>query len=607
MLLAQFNGGLNTKIAPTHIATNEATVFRNVDNSEVILKPIKGNTATGQNFGSDGAFTYFLGEWISGPLSTKFVEFNNALYYYDEGTLTKKGTFGTYTVGISGPTTSALAVANTGIISYGISDPGSGDESDIPNGFIDYFLRYWDETGAYEDVPETHEYLGSHGVALAITLGLNSRVAAFRRLGNVFRHLGTSSESTTIYDTVEDIEANDSYSDPLYSDPIDIRQYCYTYYRAGDGTESAPSLYSNEIKIANNDATLTGFLAPSDTSVTHIRIYRIGGLLTRMTLVDEVATSTTEYHDTYDDSDLTSNSVLLTTGTISPPSSLNHLTLHVATLFAVDGARLYYSEAGLVDLWSAFNYIDLPSTINGLGSTQNGLLIFLRNRTYILTGSSSSNFVLHLLSDSQGCISNTTTQYAKNTLLWLSLDGVCASTGGDIQVITEAKLGKLNLEPVASAFYENQYYLFHEAGTLVIDFRYGTPIFKELDLIANGAYYSDYFDKLYYIDPNDFGMYELGTSETPVAYEYKTGYLIGQSLTNVKVYKNAYVYVVGTVTMSVYQDGVKTVDSRELTTGLNDIKLPQANLRSYYIEIEFSGTGSVYEVEFKTEDRTNGR
>ena len=107
-------------------------------------------------------------------------------------------------------------------------------------------------------------------------------------------------------------------------------------------------------------------------------------------------------------------------------------------------------------------------------------------------------------------------------------------------------------------------------------------------------------------------MYEFGTSATDIPYSYKTGRLFGNGLTVVKNYKNIYVYVNGTTDITVYLgklDGTtaKIIDAQELTSGLNDVRLPSQADKGYFLQIQFDGTGEVYEIEFKAEGRQNGR
>jgi len=219
---------------------------------------------------------------------------------------------------------------------------------------------------------------------------------------------------------------------------------------------------------------------------------------------------------------------------------MNYLTEYSSTLFGAIGNTLYYSESGLVENWSEFNFIKFPETITGLGPTQNGLLVFSKNSTHILIGTDNSNFAKILLNKSQGCVAHLTIAYASNTLIWQSLDGICVSNGANIEVITKHKLGKLDLSPIASVVYDNEYYLFHEDGVLIVE---GLTVFKTLDLVVRGASYVSTFDKLYFISPEDNSMYSFGDNPTePMEFHYKSGWLAENGLTNLKVFKNIYIY-----------------------------------------------------------------
>lgn len=605
MVLNQFGGGLSKRLSPHLIQVNEATIFKNIDNSGEYIQSIKGNTSTAQNFGSDGSFIYFKGQWISGPLATSFVEFNNNLYYTTgTGKLLKNNGISELTVGLSKPTTKL--VTTTSVVSVTISN------NDIITTNVtleaktyEYLLVYYIGDTEYNIKQDKFSYTGVNGIKLDITLPQNiTKAFLYRDYNNTYRLVSEVNSSGIIIDKTLDILKNATIDYLSFKSLSGTRQYCYTYYREVDGTESAPSEYSNDISYEGNDITLVGFQASSDLTVTGIRIYRIGGDLTEMTLVDEVSLNTTSYIDSKLDEDI-AGELLSTIGTMEPPEDLNHLTEYSTTLFAVKDNELWFSESGIVDLWNAFNFITFNEAITGLGATQNGLLVFTRNKTYIILGTDTSNFTKRLLNDSQGCIQHKSIRYVDNTLIWLSLDGICASTGGKIDIISLNKLGKLNVEPITSSFYEEEYYLFHTTGTIVVDFREGIR-FKELDLVVNGAYYSSQFDKLYILNPEDFGMYEFGTSETLVPYVFKSGWLTDNGLTNLKTYSHIYISIIGTSSLIVYVDGIEA-NTYVLTNGVNDIKLPKGFTKGYYIELEFTGTGEIYEIEFKTEGRQNAR
>lgn len=605
MTLNRFNGGLVTNISPHLINLDQSTVCNNVNINSLGIKPLAGNTATVENFGSDGAFTRFKGQWFSSNLGTSYVRFNDVLYYSTGSGELKKSVTGltTHNVGLDKP--SAALVVSTDEITFTLTGTTGGD---LTAATYYYKIVYEDTEGNAKTVSKD---LAISGVNNAVNIVVNSTTnilnySVYRLVGSSYKYVDTT-DSTTITDDVLDLGTASTLSAFGTGDAIPTRQYVYTYYVSVDGTESAPCPISDEIDVLSGSVTLSGFATSSDTRVDLYRIYRLGGDLVAYSLVEEVATGTTTYVDTKTDVEIAGNDSLTTEGTIKPPEDLNYLTLSNSVLFGAKDATLWFSESGLVDRWNAFNYINLPENITGLGVTQNGLLIFSRNTTYILTGSDVSTYSLQLLHGSQGCVSHNTIGYVKNQIFWYGLDGICTSNGSDIEVITEQALGKLDLNPITAEVYEGQYYLFHGTGTLITDLRYGSMSFRTMDLIVNGAYYNPDFDKLYFINPSDFGMYEFATdTNVTIPYSYKTGYLSDNGLTNIKIYKDLYIFVNGTTTMKVYLDGI-LVNTYSLINGTNEIKTPAASMRGYYLELEFTGTGEILEVEFKTMGRQNGR
>lgn len=604
MLLSQFNGGLNTNIAPHLIGINEGTNFTNIDNSSISLKPFNGPTATAQNFGSGQSFTYFKGQWISNSLGTSYVKYNDVLYYTTgNGNLmkTKDGLL-LKEVGLTAPAT-APTIANTSTVSFSLANKVTGDVSDIPAGSYTYIFLYYTSDVKYNYETIDFEYTGTQGIEATISVPTSvTKVMLYRLYDSTYRLVGTFN-GTTLDDITYDISLNAAYSFLQYSELADVRQYCYTFYNIDDGTESAPSPVSEELSILTNSVYISD-LKTTLESATHIRIYRLGGDLSNFTLVDELALGTETYTDTKPDIDIADSELLTTQGLRKPPEDMNYLTEYSSTLFGAVDNTLWFSDSGLVDKWSKYNYIDFPDTITGLGATQNGLLVFSKNQTHIIIGTTIDNFAKILMHNSQGCVAHLTIQYVNNVLIWQSLDGICVSNGSSIELISETKLGKLDLSPIASAVYDTEYYLFHDTGCLIVE---KNAIFKTLDLIVQGAYYSPDFDLLYYINPDDNGMYSFNTdTDNKLTYTYKTGWLADNGLTNVKVYKTIYLFCDGEIEVKCYIDGV-LVTTQTLVAGFNELKLPSTSLRGYYAELEFTGSAMLREVEFKTEGRQNGR
>ena len=622
-LLTMFNGGINTKMTPSLIQPNEGQIYKNIDNTSGSLKPIKAPSVSNLNQSTEGdSFIYFKGSWINKPNYISYVLFGDNLYYSGESSLKKTSDGITFnSVGITSPTNKLQ-----------VSPESNSDSSPIVS--ISSSLVTLDNIESREFMIGDYEFLivanlddevitETHNVSVtntdnnAIELSINvddsivESIIVYLLVDNEYKkfHWASSISSPNItlsggipFDFASIYTGSTSRFIPEESS---VRQYCYTYYNSLTGTESAPSPLSDETNYYNGSVTLSGFIESTNIDVTNIRVYRIGGDLTEYNLVGTKSNDTSDFIDSKTDLDIAGIQILDTIDTIEPPSDLQHLVEYSSTLFGAKGSTLWFSMSGLVDMWSPYNFITLPEYIMGLGFTQNGLLIFTRNQTYILTGSSSSTFSKHLLHGSQGCVGHNSIAYVNNVLIWLSLDGVCVSDGSDIQIISRSKLKKLDYTTVRGVVYEDQYFLFHTEGCLVTDFREGL-IFKDLDIIANGAYFSPIFDTLYIREPITGNMLIYEGSDDFMTYEYKSGRIPDGGLSLIKQYKHIYVSVEGTCTLSFYIDK-KLVSTHELVNGFNNIKVPQQSRSGYYSEVYITGTGEVLEIEFKSEGRQNGR
>jgi len=383
-----------------------------------------------------------------------------------------------------------------------------------------------------------------------------------------------------------------------------IRQYTYTYYNSTDGSESAPVTYSDELSYEDDSVLVTGFVASSDPQVTNIKLYRLGGTLLDMFLVATLSKTATSYSDTLDDLSIAGDALTSQSGG-QAPAGLKFLTEHVSMFFGAKDDKIYYSDVAYPNNWNQFFFIDFDTTITGLGSTQNGLLVFTKSKVYMITGNNPAALSKSILHGSQGCISHKTIKYVNNTLLWLSLDGICTSNGGKVDIVTLPVLGKLNVDPLCAEIYNEQYFLFHEDGTIVLDYRLGKPSVRTMDYVVYCARWLPDLMKFYYTGV-DKVLRSFFTSSTPLTMHWKSGRLAEGQLTNRKTYKVFYVYIEGAITLSVYIDGVLAITSA-LEAGLNEVKIPQAYTYGYYVEFEATGTGSIKEIEYKVEVRQNGR
>ena len=377
--------------------------------------------------------------------------------------------------------------------------------------------------------------------------------------------------------------------------------YAYTYYNSALGIESAPTNISNELVVTNQGILVSSITASADTQVDTIRLYRIGGSITDFTLVIELGNATATYTDTIADIDLAGNHVLDSYTNLPPPNSLKYLTLTYAMLFGVVGDKLYYSDIGTPDYWPATNFIDFDADITGIGAVPNGLIVFTRFKTFVITGNSPSTFTKYLLSGEQGCESHYTIQYVANSLMWVSADGICATSGGDITIVSQQKLGKIDFGTLNNAqVFDRVYYLSTDTEIIAFDFRYN-PVVRKIQ--TSCGWLGTFNDKLYAFDTAS--IYEMFTGAA-LEYSWKSAVLTEGGYSNYKVFKDFYIKYNGNINVKVYVDGT-LVGSKDLTgdTCYNMKVLNSA--KGYGLEIELTGTGEVSEIEYKAMGRQNGR
>ena len=377
-------------------------------------------------------------------------------------------------------------------------------------------------------------------------------------------------------------------------------QFCYTYYNSVDGSESMPSLYTADVVLATQGITL-GVVASLDAQVDKIRIYRIGGNLTAMSLDIEVANVTGNYNLIADDASILGN-VLESYTYGQAPTNLMHLTEANAMLFGALGNELHFTEIAKVDAWNPFNTISFDADITGIGSMQNGLLVFTRYKTYIVTGNSPETLSRYLLNGSQGCICHRTIGYIDNNLIWLSTDGICTSNGGDIVVESKGKLGKLKVVgPVVAMVHDSVYYLAHATGIIALDTFHKAII--TYDTVLDSFAIKE--DELYYSHNNE--LYKAFSSVVASSLTYHSPDFSEGSLSNLKTYKSVYIQKdTGSFEVTIYIDSVE-VAKRTISKLVEEIKIPQEYRQGYYISFKIHGQGIIREIEYKVEGRQNGK
>jgi len=373
-------------------------------------------------------------------------------------------------------------------------------------------------------------------------------------------------------------------------------RYVYTYYNKPHNIESVPSRLSNKLEVDNESIKVSDIVLSDDPQTTHIRLYRIGGTLNQYSLVAELDNVSQHYVDSVTDWGIAGSWVLDSFHNYKPLGKLENLTLTYSMLFGSVGDKLYYSMKTKLEYWDKTHFIDFDSEITGIGATQNGILVFTKFSTYVITGNDHTTFSKFLLSDEQGCINHHTIAYVDNTLIWVSTDGVCSSNGGNITLVTKEKLRDFDLVTTNAVVYDNAYYLTTDSSMLVIDFSLGTNI----RTINYQGYIERFNDELYIAENNK--LYKMFSGEK-LRFTFRSGLLTFDGLSVYKNFKNVFIAYSGDIKLKVYlylSKGRTLILDKQLDKSkrFEELKV-NSNLSGYAIQYLVSGIGSVKEIDIE--------
>lgn len=382
-------------------------------------------------------------------------------------------------------------------------------------------------------------------------------------------------------------------------------QYVYTYYDSLEGVESEPSPLSEELSLAANKMVdISNFLPPSlECGADLIRLYRLGADTTQFTLIVELPITT----ETYSDNTPSIDSLAIIVDTWDnqmPITGLRYLTTAYGIMFAALGSRLYYTLVGKPDAWPTDSFIDFFNDITGVFPIQDGILVFTMTSHYLLVGSTEETFVKTPLSTEEGCRNNKSCKIVKSTPVWISNNGICAYQGGAVSILSKELLGRITLDILNTAVYDEQYFVLLTDGTLLcMDLCFGRISIKKYtfsDLNDIGIY-----DGIFYASING-AVCTMFTGDD-LELQYMSPEFTEGDLTVTKMYNNVYIYLDGSFVIEIYIDGVEVSNENIEMTGILDLKVPQERQRGSYIQFKITGIGTVKEIEYKVIGRQNGR
>ena len=379
--------------------------------------------------------------------------------------------------------------------------------------------------------------------------------------------------------------------------------YFYTITYVHDGFFESPPSGFTQITVANKAVNLTISGTPP-TSATSLKIYRSGGINPSFNLLVELPIATTSYADNISDFSI-SREELATYSNYTPPANIDMLIETGGVFFGAVGNKVYFSNQGQPEYWNPYHYVQLPSTVTGLGAKGGSVIIFTNSSMYQLSGTSLSDISLIQLPFSFGCKHKRTVQNVYGSLVWVAEidenDVICVYDGGSVTIANmyATSFNRSTIESMAyddinetyndynfniknslSAF--NKYYLFTTNRTVIVDFVNSAKVYYSYDNI----------DSAYAIGNNVFAIENLKeynyTSQSFGKYRnfvFTTKDLIDGMVTQTKSYRMVKISCVGTVELT-----IKVDDRTIMTTTDTKIFLP-SGITGYKISFYLKSVG----------------
>ena len=631
MKVQDFTGGLATRLRPQYIGTNEGVVYTNINSRVGSLAPVQAKLGTAIAVKRYHKYYIAKQEWLSADVPTDYLEYQKKMYFTDRLSRPQKydGT-NTYNLGITPPSTLSSFTINA-YPSPVLSATFKADTSTSGLPVEDtYYALVNSDAGKYSKalvvvvtskgimrviaeatttVPDNLTVKMDPGTSTrtitiskpeGIELGIDG-VQVFRWYKGAYYLVGTLlTDTSSLLDNVADISVNEALDESNFGALDGVIQYALTYYNSEDGTESALTPPSVELDIESTGTiSVTSLPVSTDPQVDKKRLYRVGGNLTTFTLVTELANSATSYEDTLKDINVDGR-LAETQGDGPAPNGLAFLTEAYAMLFGAVGPYLRFTPIGQPNNWPPLNFLTYEGDITGIAQVANGILVFTKFQTHLVTGTGPTSLSSQLLSKDQGCIAFESIVGLSGAAVWVSTDGICASNGDLPKVLSKRKLDKLSLTPVDSVIYDEVYYVHDADGTtLALDF--DTEVFKQFSFDVVTLAVAE--DELY--GWKDGVMYQLYGGSSTASFKYLSPRFIEGRATELKTYKKVYIYSKGDIIIKIIIDDVEVCATALKGEDSHVIQVPVDKQRGHFIQFDISGTGEVYELEYTVGRRAN--
>lgn len=627
-----FDGGISTRIDPTLIKLNQAQELVNVDTNAVVLKSLKDTGAADPKIkaGAENRYAFYYKNKLVFFQHSYFVEYVGKLYYKKNDTLKCYDGSNEDNIGLLKPTANlAVDSGNKPVLNDNneqvkgilitIQKNTSIRSSDIPvvitkdtvgnlaRGSHTYLITLVMNDKDISSLNKTVSLSSHNAVKFVFAKNAGLKVRLYRTYSGTPRRISEMvlNKEITVIDKVNDISSKTAYTS-LSSISRGKVHYTETFYNKNRGIESAPSEYSEKKTVpADSRVVLSNFATKTDTQITHRRIYRLGGNLTKMTLIAEIPITQVSFTDYV--SDVKATRILDTANHYPPDNTMHSLVEAYGIFFGLVGNELRFSEIGEPSVWPPENSLKLNANGTGILPISQGILVFTTYTTYLLYGTNKSKFSLTIISKQQGCVNHSSCRVIKNFPLWISKDGICSINSGYVSVISKPLLGKINISLITTIVYDEQYFILKNDkpftnSLLVLDMRSGLRFYEiKFKFPSNtppvGLHIKD--KNLYVVDQTGFIRECFQGGRGDLTLTYTSPVFIEGNHSLIKMYNKFYIRANGDFTVKIYIDYNLVLTKRINGNKTFELTPPTDKQRGYSCYFNIVGKGTVYTIDTK--------
>ncbi len=392
--------------------------------------------------------------------------------------------------------------------------------------------------------------------------------------------------------------------------PLD---YWGLYYYPGTNTEWWKDITLSPIVSTGYDEMTVTVPRSYQSQVTAIELYRTVSDGDDFYLAATLDSGSRTIADRMSDSELIFQTMYESTGIAEPlyvaeggaarQVGGKFLTELDGTFYLTYDDKVYLSEPGNPHAWNPLKFVRVDDNITAIAKAvaSNGvgfMLVFTKNRTYRLSGTTLADVSITDLQSGQGCPNSRSIAYLKNMPVWMSYDGLCSYSnvpnreGQYVTVLTEQRY-KFESQPTHAVAANDVYYAFYDSKAVCFDFRQDLLAY-ERTLTADLAYYDEDNDRL--LVKQGSVWYDAGAGEDQ-EWTYLSPELTAGKQTLQKRWKQYWVDCTGAVELTAYLDG-EQLFTKDLSAGRKRRKFPRT-ARGQRLQFKLTGTGTLRSIQIE--------